>query len=126
MTLLLLKNISLFHTDTAFAHYITHIQQFYPILLKNLSFLPIHIVVKNLYPSIFCVYMARRLIVAIYEKGFPFVLPINPVNEIHRITPQSRQPQNSTQNQNASFAAMLDAMMHTEDPENTHEFSSYA
>ena len=65
------------------------------------------------------------MIVAIYERAFTLVLPVNPVNRIDRLTPQGKRQQRSRQNPN-SFAAMLDAMLQAEDPEDAHEFDALA
>lgn len=65
------------------------------------------------------------MIVAIYEKAFTLVLPVNPVNRIDRFTPKGKKQQNSKQNP-SSFAAMLDAMLQVEDPEDAHEFDALA
>ncbi len=65
------------------------------------------------------------MIVAIYEKAFTLVLPVNPVNRIDRLTPQGNKQQRSKQNP-SSFAAMLDAMLQAEDTEDAHEFDALA
>ena len=87
--------------------------------------MPIYIVEKELYQPIFCVHLSRRMIVATYEKALTFVLPVGPVTEIHKVTPQSRRQPRSKQN-SSSFATVLRAMMQAEDPEDAHEFDAYA
>lgn len=87
--------------------------------------MPIYIVEKELCQPIFCVHVSRRMIVATYERAFTLVLPVNPVNRIDRLAPQSRRQQRSKQNPN-SFAAMLDAMLQVENTEDAHEFDALA
>lgn len=67
------------------------------------------------------------MIVAIYVESLSLVLPVDPVNRIDRLTPQGRRQERPKQNQQShSFASILDAMMHIEDPDNEHGFDAFA
>ena len=67
------------------------------------------------------------MIVAIYVENLSLVLPVNPVNRIDRLAPQSRRQQRPKQNQQStSFASILDAMGHIEDPDDEHNFDAFA
>ena len=67
------------------------------------------------------------MIVAIYVDPFALVLSVHPVNRIDELTPQDRRHEHAKQNHNTpSFASLLDAMMHVEDPDNEHAFDALA
>ena len=67
------------------------------------------------------------MIVAIYVEALSLVLPVNPVSRIDRLTPQGKKQERSNQKQNApTFASILDAMVHIEDPDDEHSFDARA
>jgi hypothetical protein len=67
------------------------------------------------------------MIVAIYVEALTSVLPIDPVSRINRLTPQGKKQERSNQKQNTpTFASILDAMVHIEDPDDEHSFDARA
>ena len=67
------------------------------------------------------------MIVAIYVEALSHVLPVDPVNRIDRLTPQGRRQERSNQKHSTpTFAAILDAMVHIEDPDDEHSFDARA
>lgn len=73
----------------------------------------------------FCENLSRRMIVAIYLEGMTLVLPVHPVSRIERLTPQDKRQDRSKYGKH-SFAAMLDAMMQAENPEDAPGFDALA
>lgn len=65
------------------------------------------------------------MIVAIYLEGMALILPVHPVDRIERLTPQGKRQERSKQEKH-SFAAMLNAMMQAEDPEDAPSFDALA
>lgn len=65
------------------------------------------------------------MIVAIYANAFSIVLPVNPVNQINRLTPEGRK-QNRSKQTPYSFATLLSNAMAAKDPEDERSFDALA